>query len=61
LEYKGIKVFDFHPVHIFLNTEDFDRYKQIKVNFNSKNELSKYRYSGYGTHTFLLDLIGMGI
>jgi hypothetical protein len=61
LEYKGIKVFDFHPMHIFLNTEDFDRYKQIKANFNSKYELSKYRYSGYGTHTFLLDLIGMGI
>jgi hypothetical protein len=46
IKYKGIKVFDFHPIHIFLNTEDLDRYnryKQIKVNFNSKSELSKYR------------------
>ena len=27
---KGIKVFDFHPIHVFLNLENIDRYYQIR-------------------------------
>ena len=26
----GLKVFDFHPIHVFLNTEDLDRYERTR-------------------------------
>ena len=57
IQYKGIKVFDFHPIHIFLNTNNLDRYMDIKNMKHQEYELLNYRYSGYGTHNFLLDLI----
>jgi len=61
IKYKGIKVFDFHPIHIFLNTEHLDRYVVSNRNSNEGiNEgilLSKFRYRGQGTYNFLLDLI----
>jgi hypothetical protein len=61
LKYKGIKVFDFHPIHIFLNTEHLDRYVVSRRNSNEGILLSKFRYMGYGTYNFLLDLIRSGI
>lgn len=56
--YNGIKVFDFHPIHIFLNTEDLDRYEKTREWHNCEVTLLKYRYEGYGTRNFLMELIG---
>ncbi|NQW41860.1 MAG: hypothetical protein HQ463_00305, partial [Bacteroidetes bacterium] len=34
---KGIKVFDFHPIHVFLNIENIDRYYKIR-NFQKETD-----------------------
>lgn len=58
LKSKGLKVFDFHPIHIFLNTENIDRYYKSKKFHNDFKKLSQYvNKSSYGTYNFLLDLI----
>ena len=58
LSHEGLKIFDFHPIHIFLNTEDLARYESAKENLNNKEKLSVQRFNGiYGTRIFLLDLI----
>lgn len=57
LSSNGLKVFDFHPIHIFLNTESLERYEQTRHLHNKPNELIKYRYGGEGTRTWLLQLL----
>jgi hypothetical protein len=53
----GLKVFDFHPIHVFLNTESLDRYEKTRSLHQNPKELIKYRYEGYGTRTRLIELI----
>lgn len=36
---NGLKVFDFHPIHIFLNTEHMDRYEQSRSVHRAPKEL----------------------
>jgi hypothetical protein len=59
LKRDGIKVFDFHPIHVFLNTEDLTRYEQTRTLHTSPIELLKYRFSGVGARTFLCDLVAV--
>lgn len=40
---KGLKVFNFHPIHVFLNTERMGRYEQSRPCHRSPKELVKYR------------------
>ena len=57
----GLKVYDFHPIHIFLNSPNLDRYNKFKsdIQLEKVNEVNikKYVNSGVGTRTFFLDLI----
>ena len=55
----GVKVFDFHPVHVFLNTESLDRYEKTKAMHQIPDELIKHRYQGYGTRNRLIDLLSI--
>lgn len=55
----GIKVFDFHPIHVFLNTEDLTRYDQTRTLHTVPTELLKHRFPGVGTRTHLLDLLSV--
>jgi len=55
---KGLKVFDFHPIHVFLNTEKLSRYNKIKLNqqdfeFISKSINNKF----WGSKDILNELI----
>jgi hypothetical protein len=54
---RGIKVFDFHPVHIFLNTEHMDRYEKTRAWHKSPQELLAHRYEGEGTRTRFLEYL----
>ena len=53
----GIKVFDFHPIHIFLNTEDISRYEKTREWHRDPQKLKAYRFDGKGTRTHFLDLL----
>ena len=53
----GIKVFDFHPVHIFLNTEHMDRYEKTRAWHRAPQELRDHRYEGEGSRTRFLELL----
>jgi hypothetical protein len=54
---SGLHVFDFHPIHVFLNTEALDRYERTRSLHHNPNELIKYRYEGYGTRNRLIELL----
>ncbi len=57
-EYKGIKVFAFHPVQVFLNTESMNRYNEAKPFFQNPRKLHEFiNKKKYGTKDFLLDII----
>lgn len=54
---SGLKVLDFHPIHIFLNTEDIERYNSARLYLQSFKELQQFvNTTKYGTRDFLLDL-----
>ena len=53
----GLKVFDFHPVHVFLNTESLDRYERTRSMHKNPEELIKHRYEGSGTRSRLIALL----
>ena len=58
IKYKGIKVFDFHPIHILLNTEDIKRYEQNKMHQNNFDKLLEARNKqNHGINNFLIELI----
>jgi hypothetical protein len=42
----GLKIFNFHPVHVFLNTTDGNHYEQAKQFYQHPAELRKFRNSG---------------
>ena len=58
LKRDGLKVFNFHPIHIFLNTEDLNRYQNTRIIHKSPKELIKKRYKGYGVRNKLFEIIG---
>ena len=58
LKFKGLKVFDFHPIHVFLNTEDLSRYNEARPHLQNHSELANYvNKNSFGTRTFLENLI----
>lgn len=55
---KGIKVFDFHPIHTYLNTEDMDRYERSRLSHRDSDQLYKFINNGnIGSLTALKELI----
>ena len=57
---NGIRVLDFHPIHIFLNTENLDRYEGTREIHRNPGELVKHRYAGAGARAALETLLGSG-
>ena len=56
---RGIRVVDFHPIHVFLNTEDLVRYERTRNIHRIPEELVKHRYSGEGIRSALETLLGL--
>ncbi len=42
LQNKGLKIFDFHPIHVYLNTENFNRYNRSKQFLQQKIKLDQF-------------------
>jgi len=57
INFAGLKIFDFHPIHIFLNTEKLDRYEQTRSIHQKPKELIKHRFEGYGTRNRFIELL----
>lgn len=55
----GLKVFNFHPIHVFLNTEHLDRYENTRALHRSPSKLIEHRFGGYGTRSALEQLLGL--
>ena len=51
------KIFDFHPIHIYLNTENLSRYEITREYHKNYSELVKYRNKGYGTRNRFIELL----
>lgn len=60
LSLKGAKVFDFHPIHVFLNSECFERYDSSRNVHHQPEELKLLRYFGEGTRRALTTLLEQG-
>jgi hypothetical protein len=55
----GLKVFGFHPLHIFLNTESLNRYELVRSFQNNPDKLINYRYTGEGTRSRFVKLLNL--
>ena len=56
----GLKIFDFHPIHIFLNSNSMEEYNKIKTKSYpniDETELLKSRNKTKGTNVFFENLI----
>lgn len=58
---RGLKVFDFHPIHVFLNTEHMDRYAASRAHHRDAAALLQHRHAGYGARSCLVELIDRGL
>lgn len=54
---RGVKVFDFHPIHIFLNTDYMQRYDRTRQFHHAPKLLLEHRYEGCGARTSLQELM----
>jgi hypothetical protein len=57
LQRRGLKIFDFHPIHVFLNTEDAPRYENSRAFHRDFKELRNFRFKGHATENILLEII----
>ena len=57
--YQGIVVINFHPIHVYLNTERLERYESLRHVHHNGRALLKHRYDGYGTRNRLIDLLSV--
>ena len=54
---KGLKVFNFHPIHIFLNSENIDRYQRAKQYVQKPDELINLKNMNLGVRNIFIDLL----
>jgi hypothetical protein len=53
----GLYVFDFHPIHVILNTQTYHDYLGVREAVRSgKTSAFELAFAGYGTRAFFLDL-----
>ena len=57
---EGLKVFGFHPMHIYLNSERLERYEGLRELVRRPDVLLENRYEGEGARNSLLRLMELG-
>ena len=58
-ERNGLKVFDFHPIQIYLNTDSLALYEGTRPNHNDLSTLINYRSTNRGVRKKLIDILEM--
>jgi hypothetical protein len=56
---NGLQVFNFHPIHVFLNCESLWRYQETMPQHMMPRELIRSRYSGAGARHWFKQLLGL--
>ncbi|WP_436911309.1 polysaccharide deacetylase WbmS family protein [Halosimplex marinum] len=56
LEIEGMKIFNFHPIHVFANTESMDHYSELKEDYHDPDALREHRVET-GTEDFFTRLL----
>jgi hypothetical protein len=54
---EGLKVFDFHPIHVFLNTSSVEWYERAKHCYHEPSRLRDYVAGGEGVQTLLKETL----
>ena len=57
LNQEGLKIFDFHPIHIYMNTRSMTEYESTRSIHNCEEELLAVRQSEHGVRTKLHELL----
>lgn len=55
--WDGIRVVNFHPIHLFLNTDNSRRYEATRLLHQNPEALLKNRNKGFGTESVFASLI----
>jgi hypothetical protein len=56
----GLKIFDFHPIHVFLNSANLNNYERARPYLQETNELVRFKNRDcFGTFDFLIRLINI--
>jgi len=58
---SGLKVFSFHPIHVFLNSNNLDVYEKTRPLHSQPKKLIDFVNKSYGVRNFLEELIDLGI
>lgn len=53
----SLKVLDFHPIHIYLNTESMEHYESTRADHRNPVRLRNARFGGRGIRTVFLELL----
>ena len=54
---KGLKIFNFHPMHVFMNTKSNEHYESYKQFYHQPDVLMDYRWKGKGIGTLFIELL----
>jgi len=54
---NGLKIYNFHPIHIYMNTSSPEHYREYKAFYHQPDMLSRYRNEGKGVRTLFIDLL----
>jgi len=59
VSFQGLRVLNFHPIHLFLNSSSNNAYEKTRSKHGSPEIMKNYINLKYGTRTFLNDLISI--
>lgn len=54
---RGLKIYNFHPIHVFMNTDSREHYSGYKSFYHQPDMLEKYRNSSKGIGTLFKELL----
>lgn len=57
LQQPGLKIFCFHPVHVFTNSPSIEFYESVKEHYNDVEKLRDMAVDGFGTRSVFIDLL----
>ena len=57
LDIQGLKVYNFHPIHLFLNSPNYKFYEDNKEHYHDHSVLEQRRYKGYGMLNYFTNIL----